>query len=111
LTSLVKKIDAATQKHNKDANLCSFVVFMNDDEGLDKKLKEVAEKEGIKKTILTIDNPSGPTAYKIAKDADVTVIMYNKHTVHANHAFKKGELNEKTIDAVVADIKKIIPEK
>ena len=29
----------------------------------------------------------------------------------ANHAFKKGELNAKAIEAIVADIPKILPEK
>ena len=54
----------------------------------------------MKKVILTIDQPDGPKAYKVAKDADVTVIFYNERKVEANHAFKKGELDEKAIDAV-----------
>lgn len=99
LTSLVKKLDKT--------NVNSFVVFLSDDEGLGDKVKTLAEKEGIKKTILTIDNVAGPKAYNVAKDAEVTVVLYKQQVVAANHAFKKGELNEKGISAVIADLPKI----
>src|SRR2546421_630920 len=59
LTGLVKKIDEATVKHS-DCSMGSFVVFCSDEEGLDKKLKALAEKEHLKKIVLTVDNPSGP---------------------------------------------------
>lgn len=99
LTSLVKKLDKT--------KVNSFVVFLSDDEELEGKLKALAEKEGIKKTILSIDNVAGPKAYNVAKDAEVTVVLYNNRKVEANHAFKKGELNAKGIEAVLADIPKI----
>jgi len=108
LTSLVKKIDAATAKHS-DARLGSFVVFLSDDEDLEKQLKQLAQKERIERTVLTIDNPAGPRGYKVAKDADVTVVFYQRHQVKANHAFKKGELKEGDIDKIVADLSKILP--
>src|SRR5262249_47039796 len=97
LTSLVKKIDEATGK-NSSCHMGSFVVFCSDDEGLEKKLKSLADKEKLSKTVLSIDNPTGPQKYKIAKDAEVTVVLYNKHKVEANHTFKKGELDEKAIE-------------
>lgn len=109
LTSLVKKIDEATVK-NKAARMGSFVVFCNDEEGLQDKLKELAKKEGLKKCILTIDNPAGPKSYKVAKDADVTVILYNKRKVEGNYAFKKGDLKEKDVEKIVADLSKILPD-
>ena len=108
LTSLVKKIDAATAK-NSDCSMGSFVVFLSDDEGLGDKLKGLADKEGIKNTILTIDNPAGPRGYNISKDADITVVLYDKQTVQANHAFRKGELNSQAVERVVGDLKKILP--
>jgi hypothetical protein len=108
LTGLVKKIDAATAK-NSDCRMGSFVVFLNDDESLEGKLKEMAKKEGIEKTVLATDNPAGPQGYNIPKDADVTVILYNKRKVVANHAFRKGELKNEEVEKVVADLKKILP--
>lgn len=110
LTKLIKKVDAATAEHS-DCSMGSFVVFLSDAEDLQTKLKDVAEKEGIKNTVLSIDNPAGPGGYKVSKDADVTVVLYTQHTVKANFAFKKDEMKDKDIDAIVADIPKILPEK
>jgi hypothetical protein len=116
LTSLVKKIDAETVK-NKDAKMGSFVVFLNDDEGLEKKLKDLSDKEKLEKIALAIDNPSGPKGYDIAKEADITVVLYqgsppySKGAVKATYAFKKGEMKDKDIDKIVADLTKILPEK
>jgi hypothetical protein len=73
------------------------------------KLEELAKKEGIKNVPLTIfDGEAGPGSYKIAKDADVTVLMWKNTKVQANHAFAKGKLNEKGIKAVVEDTKSIL---
>ena len=110
LTSLVKKLDESTVK-NASARMGSFVVFCSDEEGLDKKLKELATKENLKKLVLSIDNPAGPKGYNVAKDADVTVVYYNKRNVKVNHAFKKGELKEADIAKIVAEVTKIVPEK
>lgn len=109
LTSLVKKIDAATVSNSK-AKMGSFVVFCSDDDDLKGSLKELAKKEELKKIILTIDKPDGPPGYNVAKDADVTVVFYNKRKIMANHAFKKGELNDKAIEEIVKDLSKILPE-
>ena len=108
LTKLIKKIDTCTEKHN-DAKMGSFVVFLSDEEKLAEQLKDVAKKEGIERTMLSIDNSAGPKGYNVVKDADVTVVLYTNHTVKANYAFKKGELKDKDIDRVVADISKILP--
>jgi hypothetical protein len=109
LTSLVKKIDAATAANSKD-RMGSFVVFLSDAEGLRDNLKKLAKKENLKQTVLSIDNPAGPDGYGVAKDADVTVVLYNKRTVKSNFAFRKGELNDKAIKRIVADIPKILPD-
>jgi|SRR6516162_2964994 hypothetical protein len=104
LTSLVKKVDATK-------GIESFVVFCNDSEGLEKDLKKLADKESLKTTILTVGPPAGPSAYKVAKEADVTVVLYTNRNVKANHTFKKGEFNAAAVDRIVADIPKILPEK
>ena len=109
LDKLIKKIDEQTIK-NADAKMGSFVVFCSDDEGLEKKLKELADKQKLKHTILTIDNPAGPRGYKVSRDADVTVVLYTRQTVKANYAFKKGELKAPDVDRIVADVGKILPE-
>lgn len=107
LTSLVKQLDKLTAE-NKAAKMGSFVVFCSDDEGLQKKLKELIEKEGIKNTVLSIDNPAGPAPYKVAKEADVTVVLYNKSKVLSNFTYKKGGLTTAEVDKIVADVPKLL---
>jgi hypothetical protein len=108
LVKLIKQIDKATAKH-EDEKMGSFVVFLSDSADLEKKLKDIADKEGIKHTILAVDNPAGPQAYKIAKDADVTVVLYTNHKVKANYSFAKRELKDKDINTIVASVSKILP--
>jgi hypothetical protein len=103
--ALIKKIDEAT---GKNKGMCSFVVFLNDEEGLDKKLKTMAEKEKIAKTVLAIDNPAGPKSYEVAKDADLTVVLYVERNVKSNFAFKKGELKDADIEKIIGDVSKIV---
>lgn len=111
VAKLIKQIDVATQKHT-DCSMGSFVVFLGEDKAeLEKQLKALASKASLKKIVLSIDNPAGPKGYKVAKDADVTVVLYTDRTAKANFAFKKGELKDKDISAIVADIKKILPAK
>ena len=105
LTSLVKKIDAVNQKHGK--KMMSFVIFLNDKEGLKEQLKELATKENLKETVLAIESPAGPKGYDVPKEADVTVVLYVNRDIKANHAFKKGEFDAKAVDRVMTDVPKI----
>ena len=103
MTGLVKKIDATK-------NLNSFVVYLSDDEKMEDTLKAYADKNEFKQTVLSIDNVAGPKAWKIAKDAEVTVILYNKRKVESNFAFGPGELNPAGVEKVLADLPKILKE-
>jgi hypothetical protein len=107
LTALIKKVDAATVQHKKD-RMGSFVVFLSDSEALGDQLKTLAEKENLQKTVLSIDNPAGPKGYEVAKDADVTVVLYEDHTVRSNYAFRDGQLNDQAVTHVLADLPKIL---
>jgi hypothetical protein len=110
VVSLIKKIDRATAEHRGD-KMGSFVVFLSDDSELPKKLKEIADKEHIDNTVLAVDKVRGPAGYEINPDADVTVVLYTRHTVKANHTFEKGGLKDKDVDRILADLPKILPEK
>ena len=108
MTSLVKKLDAEVEK-NKDAKLHATVVMLSDDEALEKKLKELGEK--YKNVSFGIDNIAGPKGWEVAKEADVTVVMYTGNNVKANHAFKKGELKDSDVGKIAGDVEKILPKK
>lgn len=107
---LFKKIDETTAG-NSACKMGSFVVVLSDEEKLEGKLKEIVEKQGLKKLVLSIDTPTGPTKYNVSKDADLTVVLYTNREVKANYAFKKGELKDADIDAIVKDVSKITPAK
>ena len=49
LTNLIRKIDGINEK-NKD-NMGSFVIFLGEQEGLEKDLKKLAEESGLKNTM------------------------------------------------------------
>ena len=104
MTSLVKKLDAEGAH-----GLKSFVVYLSDDEKLPEELKSYAAKIGLKNTILAVDNVTGPQSWTIAKEADVTVVLYNKRNVEANHAFADGKFDAKGVAKVLADLPKILP--
>ena len=109
LASLVKKIDAKVGE-NKDQRMAAFVVLLTDDpDATETKLKELAKKHSIKNVPLTLfDGVAGPPRYKIAKGADVTVMMWQRASVKSNHAFATGKLDKKGIDAVVKSTAKIL---
>ncbi len=111
VTRLIKKVDQATAKH-KDADMGSFVVFLNEDKGLQDQLKSVARDQDLKQLVLsTWDDAVGPTKYRVNKNADVTVVLYTGLVVKANHAFTKGELSDKDVDGIVGEVSKILPQK
>ena len=109
LASLVKKLDAVAEE-NKEKKVAGFIVLLSEDPDEDeKKVQEFAEKHGIKTLPLTIfDGVAGPPKYSLAKEADVTVHLYVKKEVKANHAFAKGDLTAEAIKQVVADTSKIL---
>jgi hypothetical protein len=106
---LVKQVDEAVAK-NADKKLAAFLVVLAEDaDAAAPKLEELAKKHGIKHVPLTIfDGESGPGSYKIAKDADVTVLMWLKRDVKVNHALKKGKLDAETTKKIVADTETIL---
>ena len=70
-------------------------------------MSEFGERQGIEKVSLAV-TPDGPKDYKLSKEADVTVVVYDRYKVEANHAFRKGELNDKAIEAIRADVSKVV---
>ena len=106
LASLVKQID---QKIGENEQLKSFVVVLTQKgDQTAEELKKLANDAGVKHVPLTIgESPNGPPDYELSSDADVTVLMWRRHHVKVNHAYK-GELTDKEIGAIVADIPKVL---
>jgi hypothetical protein len=114
LTSLVKKIDQRMQAAagKTPRHLGVYVLFMNRTNGLEQRIRSMAEKAGLKRVDLGIDVP--PQDYAVANEADVTVVVYNpgrrrQQKVTANFALRKGELNEARIADIVQAIAAVVP--
>jgi hypothetical protein len=113
LTSLVKKIDQRMSNAAKwPRSLGAYVIFDNNTAGLDKQLRELAAKEGLKHVSLGIAAP--PASYQVSGEAEVTVVVYNpdrrgRQNVKANFALRKGELDSAKADAIVKALADVLP--
>ena len=109
VAKLVKEIDGVVGK-NQDKKMAAFVVLMTEDpDTAESGLKKVATEQKIQHTPLTVfDGKAGPRGYKVAKDADVTIMMWNESKVAAAHGFKKDKFNKDAISKVVKATKKIL---
>jgi hypothetical protein len=107
VVALIKKLDAATAAKS-EAGLASCVIVLNDTKDLATGLAKWAQAEKIANTVLATYTATGPAKYAIAPDAAVTVLLYTKQTVKANHTFRAGELKDAGADAVIADLAKIL---
>jgi predicted protein tyrosine phosphatase len=106
LTSLVKQIDRKIGENNR---LKSFVVITTQQkDATAEELKKLAQDAKIQHVPLTMfGEPGGPPDYELARNADITVLMWKEHKVKVNHAFR-GELTDQDIRSIVADIPQVL---
>ena len=103
LAKLLKKIEEEVEEHQSE-KLTSFVNMIGaDEESLKKASADFVAKHGLKRIAFVVpeDTKHGPPEFKIAPDADLTVVCYKGGMVKANHAFGKGDLTDEKIKAVV----------
>ena len=110
MTSLVKKIDQRLNTATGKPGV--YVIFLNNTDGLDNRLREMAQKEALKRVSVCIGAP--PADYAVAGEADVTVVIYRvgqrrREQVTANFALRKGELDEAKADAIVQALCEALP--
>ena len=107
---LISKLEEATAANSK-CEMGAYVVFLSDDDKMADKLKELSDKLKLKNVVLAVDNPAGPKGYNVAKDADITVVLYTERTSKVNMAFEKGKITDADIDSIVKGVSKITPAK
>jgi hypothetical protein len=107
LGKLVQGFDKAVVAH-KAAGLRSWVTFLSADQSaLDPQVVKWGKRHGLSNVSLAVfEDPDGPPSYRLARDADVTVLLFVKQKVVRNFAFRAGELNDKK----VAEVLKALPE-
>ncbi|MEX2120919.1 MAG: hypothetical protein WD847_15115 [Pirellulales bacterium] len=110
LVSLVKKLDTAVEK-NSDKELAAFVNLVGEDrEALETEAKKLGEKNKVQKVaiVVPVEFENGPENYGISPDATVTVILAAGGKVVANHAVGEDGLDEDSVKAILADVKKLV---
>jgi hypothetical protein len=109
LTKLMKQLDAEVDRY-KTFLLKAVVVLLSDDDGMERALREIGRRQGIRMVSLSV-LPDGPKQYPLSPEADVTGVLYWRHQVAANHVLRKGELNEKAVRKILANVVKRVPDK
>jgi len=106
LAKLVAGMDKALAD-NKKAELRGWVTFLNEDQtAFDPQVVDWAKKHAIRNVpMAVVEDLVGPPTYKLHRDADVTVLLFTKHKIVHNFAFRSGELS----DERVAEVLKAIP--
>lgn len=106
---LANQIDKALGDH-KAADLRGWVTFLSEDQPkLDPELVRWSQKHSLKTLPVGVfEDSAGPPSYKLAKDADLTVLLFVKRKVVANFAYRAGELNDEAIAAIVKTLPKIV---
>ncbi len=110
LARLVKKLDRMVDNAGEKkagATKHAFLVYLTDDpDAAEKELEKFAEKHKIKNIPLTVfDGVAGPRKYNIAKDAEVTVMMWKEQKVKVNQACASDKLDKKAVRKVLKDAK------
>ncbi|MBT3890531.1 MAG: hypothetical protein HOF72_07885 [Planctomycetaceae bacterium] len=95
---------------NSNKQLRAFVVVLSDKpQKQEGKLREIAQMNRLRTLPLTVfKDAKGPPDYKIAADAEVTVMLWTGLQVKANHAFAVGELNAAAIKKVIVSLGTIL---
>ena len=110
VSRLIAEVDLVVGKNREDKRMAAFVVKLSEDrDAAEEALKNMARKSRLRHTPLTIfDGAAGPRGYNVAKDAEVTVMMWVDSVVRVNHAFTHGQLDKSTIAGIVNDTEKIL---
>jgi hypothetical protein len=115
LTSLVKKIDKTVHqsggKYAGGKGLGTYVI-VQDAAGRAEQLRDIAKREGVQHVSMAIG--VAPPRYEVSSEAEITIVIYNperrnQQSVVANFAFRKGQLDESRVDAVVQALSNVLP--
>jgi hypothetical protein len=113
LTRLVKKIDKQLDSAGKSARPAGvYLLFDSKADGLEKELREIAEKLKLKHVSLCIG--AAPDDYQVNKEAETTVVIYNlgrrpEQKVKANFALRNGELDKAKTKEIVKALSDVLP--
>jgi hypothetical protein len=110
LGKLLAKLEADVNKR-KDTGYKVWMTQVVDKADLD-GLAKWSQKEGLKSVpVGAFEDADGPPAYKLNRDADVTVLLFVNEKVLANFAFRPEELTEEAIQTIVKRLPELFEKK
>ena len=111
LGRLLVKCDDLMQGQPKDSVRCWMTLLGEKSASLD-DLAKWSKSAGIKNVPVGVfDDPLGPPAYKLHRDAEVTVILFANRKVVANFAFRAEEMNDDAVKKIVESMPRLIEKK
>lgn len=100
LAKVLAICDGAVAARPNDAMRAWMTVLGERTIGLD-DLGRWATRSGLKSVPVGVfDDPVGPPSYKLADDADVTILLFENRKVVANFAFRAGEIDATALQQV-----------
>jgi hypothetical protein len=104
LGRLLAACDATIGRRPKDEMRAWMTILGEKTVALD-DLGRWAKKQGLKSVPVGVfDDPVGPPSYKLARDADVTILLFVNRKVVSNATFRAGELNDTAVKRIAEEI-------
>lgn len=101
LSNLLTSLDKVASPNPDREGIRVWTTMLGEEFPLD-TLVDWSKESAIRNIPLgTFDDPIGPPTYRLAEDADVTVLLFVKEKVQANFAFRAGELSPEAIDQIL----------
>jgi hypothetical protein len=110
---LMRRVQQAALKH-ADSKLFGWFVFLGPGAAPAEARLEAAAydfanaNEATSLAVAALGDPQGPPGYRIAPDADITVLLFRNKKVIANFAYRKADWNVAAADAVLRGLPKLI---
>jgi hypothetical protein len=96
--ALVNKVEDA-----KVAELALTKAILSKDQKAS-QLTKLADGAKLQHVVLALATVEGPKAYKLSKDAEVTVLFYTKHQIVGNYVFAKDQFTAEAAEKVFKEI-------
>jgi len=106
LGKLLNKVDEALKDQPADG-MRAWMTILGEEHTLDAVGKWGKEHAVTNIPIGVFDDIDGPPTYRLAREAEVTIVLYVKQKVVANFAFRAGELNTESIAKVMEAVTKL----
>jgi hypothetical protein len=112
LGTLTRELDKIAA-NPKNAPLRGWVTFLSNDQvKFDSALVGWGKKHAVQTLPLGVfEDADGPPSYRLAADADVTVLLFVKQKVIANFAYRANELNESARQEILKAVPKLLETK